>query len=73
MMLKQTLAQLNSLVEPVKWQYAQITRRSVAISVPTGSILPARECPRQPITACHVKNLHGPVTHVGEGGACKAL
>ena len=26
-MLKQTLAQLNSLVEPVKWQCAQITRR----------------------------------------------
>ena len=50
-------------MEHVKWQCAQITRRCVAISAPTGSILPARKCPMQPIITCQVKHLHGPVTH----------
>ena len=43
-------------MEPVKWQCAQITRRSVAIGAPAGFILRARECPRQPITRDLARN-----------------
>ena len=34
-----------------------------AIGAPAGFMLRARECPRQPITACQVKNSHGLSTH----------